>query len=182
MQLRETWMIPPRVLGVSVAQLGNEIGSSDSLSSALTTSASFLFINIFGTTWRNSHDTLQAGMHQRHLHTKQMQDAATSKAVQAGSLPDLLTKCNLPEISKCQSIWLLSPGTSRVCACLQNTCVVKTLTLNTSIRKERQRQPQNWSARSYLIMQSEKIWPFFHHIAWATVSSIGSQVSWERAH
>lgn len=96
-------------------------------------------------------------MHQQHLHTKQMQDAATSKAVQAGSPTDLLTKCNLPEISKYLSVWLLSPGTSRIYTCLQNTWVVKTLTLNTSVRKDWHRQPQNWSAVSYLIMQSEKI-------------------------
>lgn len=35
---------------------------------------------------------LHAGMHQQHLHTKQLQDAATSNAVQAGSPADLLTK------------------------------------------------------------------------------------------
>lgn len=40
----------PKGPGKSVAELGNELRSSDSLSSPLTTSASFLFINIFGTT------------------------------------------------------------------------------------------------------------------------------------
>lgn len=67
-----------------------------------------------------------------------MQDAATSKAVQAGNPTGLLTKRSPPQTSVKRlsvSIWLPSTDASCVRICRHKTWVVKILTLNTAVRK-----------------------------------------------